>query len=146
MPIPQSFPRAAGGRQRLRQDPVPATLNTRPTDGAGDSIRPRETHPVRETPPMSNTTTKHPALASIALAAAVAAGSIWIAGCDKMEASTRQGDRKVEKALVDADKRRDAGGKTATNDTIAALKTAAGITDASPGGQVQAKSELAREE
>lgn len=90
-------------------------------------------------------TLKFSTLRTLSLPAALAAAMV-LAGCEKLEVSTRQGDREVEKELVKADVARDEGGDKATEKVIADLKAATAVSNAGPGGQIEARSELAREE
>jgi hypothetical protein len=85
---------------------------------------------------------KHSTLSALSLAAALVFPMV---GCEKLESSAAAGDTKVDQALVKAETDKAQGGKAAEQ-TVADLKQAAGIGDASPAGQALAKSSLAREE
>jgi hypothetical protein len=80
-------------------------------------------------------------------AAALASFSLLTAvGCEKLETSARQDDRKVDENLAESNLKRETGGEKASDQALKALHTAAGLTNASNSGKVRAKGELAREE
>src|SRR2546421_6461717 len=98
---------------------------------------------ARRRTPMHMTGKRRIATWTLAAASFASLSLLTTVGCDKLETSARQDDRKIDDSLAESNLKRETGGEKASDQALKALQTAASFTNASNTGKVRAKSELA---